>query len=227
MASINREELNPFQAPTATIGGPSFVGIGTDAEVIRRTYLGHEASVKSIGSLYYINAFFALLGMVGYGLGAVGLYNIPMNNSDPTISPQIVLGLSSGFCLFGVVISAGLGYGLRNLQQWARWIMIVLMGLSLVLLAVMVMALAVMSPAIAAGSLVGGALPGLFVGYIFYLMASAKGSMVFSTEYSEVIRQTPHVKYKTSIIVKVLLGLLVALILFGVVMGIISTVSGR
>lgn len=40
--------------------------------------------------------------------------------------------------------------------------------------------------------------------------------MVFSPQYKEVIRQTPHIKYKTSIIVLVLLGILVLFILIAI-----------
>jgi hypothetical protein len=41
--------------------------------------------------------------------------------------------------------------------------------------------------------------------------------MVFSDEYHEIIAQTPHIKYRTSIIVKIFLFFLLALIAFGVV----------
>ena len=37
MSSMNPLDLNPFQAPTATIGGPSLITPDGDAELIRRT----------------------------------------------------------------------------------------------------------------------------------------------------------------------------------------------
>ena len=52
--------------------------------------------------------------------------------------------------------------------------------------------------------------------YVLYLIFSAKGKMVFSDEYRAVIEQTPHIKYRTSIIVWIVLGLLLLLIAFGI-----------
>lgn len=41
--------------------------------------------------------------------------------------------------------------------------------------------------------------------------------MVFSPYYKEIISQTPHIKYKTSIVVWIFLGLLLALLGLGIV----------
>ena len=49
--------------------------------------------------------------------------------------------------------------------------------------------------------------------YFLYLHCSKKGSLVFSAEYARIIAGTPHIKYRTSIFVWILLFLLVALIL--------------
>ncbi len=57
----------------------------------------------------------------------------------------------------------------------------------------------------------------LINGYVLYLLLSAKGSMVFSPEYKEVIFQTPHMKYKTSIVVWVFVGLLALLFVIAIV----------
>ena len=48
--------------------------------------------------------------------------------------------------------------------------------------------------------------------YMLYLLLSKKGTMVFSPEYKEIIAQTPHMKYKTSPVVWIALGLIVAAI---------------
>lgn len=47
----------------------------------------------------------------------------------------------------------------------------------------------------------------LINGYILYLLQSKKGTMVFSQEYKQVIEATPEIKYKTSILIWVLLGI--------------------
>ena len=48
--------------------------------------------------------------------------------------------------------------------------------------------------------------------YILYLFLSKKGRTIYSPEYQEVIAATPHVKYRTSIVVWILLALVVVLI---------------
>ena len=50
----------------------------------------------------------------------------------------------------------------------------------------------------------------LIVGYILYLMLSEKGSVVFSPAYKEIIARTPHIKYRTSLILKIALAVFVS-----------------
>jgi hypothetical protein len=55
-------------------------------------------------------------------------------------------------------------------------------------------------------------------GYILYLVFSKKGRIVFSPEYKKIISATPHIKYRTSIVVWLLLAVLVlvlAILLMG------------
>jgi hypothetical protein len=87
-------------------------------------------------------------------------------------------------------------FGLRGLQGWARIPTGILSALGLLSFPI--------------GTLING--------YILYLIFSAKGSMVFSDDYREIIAQTPHIKYRTSIIVKFFLLLVVLLVTFGVFM---------
>ena len=120
------------------------------------------------------------------------------------------------------VIYWGIGYGLRNLQPWARWVNLVLSGLSLVVNAAQVVVTAAVSPAAALPVLFGAVLGSIIPGYIFYLMMSAKGAMVFSREYREVVKATPYIKYKTSLLVKIILGLFVAMVVLAVVAAIVG-----
>ncbi len=58
--------------------------------------------------------------------------------------------------------------------------------------------------------------------YILYLLHSAKGKYVFTPEYAAIVAATPEIKYKTSLITKIALGVLVVLlatIVIGVVFG--------
>ena len=227
MAMMNPDDLNPFQAPSATIGAPTLTGATGDAELIRRTYLTHEASVKGIGSLSYLGAFFCVLGLIAFGLGAVGLINPPQNNNNSEMNPRLLFGIFAGIAIVLLVIYGGMGYGLRNLQPWARWTTVALIGLSFLLNLVQIVAALAISPAMAAGALLGTLIGSIIPGYVLYLMLSAKGAMVFSSEYREVIRQTPSIKYKTSIIVKIFLGLLLFVLLLAVAGGILSAFMGR
>ena len=80
----------------------------------------------------------------------------------------------------------------------------------------------------AAGKATGGALiPGLFYGYFLYLVASSKGAVVFSRGYKDVLRKTPHIKYKTSIIVKIFVVILLIVILMALAGGLMSFLGTR
>ena len=78
------------------------------------------------------------------------------------------------------------GFGLRQQKPWSRIIATVGSVISLI--------------GFPMGTIIGG--------YILYLLWGEKGRTVFSPAYTGVIAATPHLKYKTSIIVWILLGLL-------------------
>jgi len=60
--------------------------------------------------------------------------------------------------------------------------------------------------------LIGFPIGTLINGYILYLFLSKKGRTIFAPEYQDVIAATPHVKYRTSIIVWIFLALVVLLL---------------
>lgn len=151
-----------------------------DAEETRKQYLKHEASVKSVGILYYLG---------GVGLLLIGLFGFAAAGSRSR-EIEILPGL------FLIALAVGqfwTGTGLRRLKPWARIPTGIFSGIGLIGFPV--------------GTLING--------YILYLIFSRKGKMVFSEEYRAVIQQTPHIKYRTSIVLWIVLGLLLALILFG------------
>ena len=159
----------------------------TAAEAMRKEHLKHEASVKSIGFLYYLGGVALLLIGIGtvIGIGAGG-----GGRGEP-----VVAILMSAFLL---VLGAGqlwVGTGLRRLRKWARIPTGILSGIGLL--------------AFPLGTIINA--------YILYLIFSEKGKTVFSVEYQAVIEQTPHIKYHTSIVIWILLGLVVALIAFGLI----------
>lgn len=148
------------------------------AEEVRRAHISHEASVKSVGILYFLGA-----GVL-VPAGAVLLF-APEAAQKATGFALMLLG---GFQLF-------CGIGIRKLRPWARIVAGVLSGIGLL----------------------GFPLGTIINGYILYLLFSKKGTTVFSEEYQRVIAATPHVKYRTSIIVWIFLALLLLLIVGAVV----------
>jgi len=65
--------------------------------------------------------------------------------------------------------------------------------------------------------LIGFPIGTLFSIYILYLLISQKGKVVFSDTYRQAIAETPHIKYKTSIVIWILLGLVLLLVGIGLV----------
>lgn len=156
------------------------------AEAIRLEHLKHEASVKSIGLLYYLG-----------GAALIVFFIIAANFS--TVPTSRLGGPLASFLAF-ILILVGVGQivvgtGLRRLRSWARIPTGILSGLGLLSFPI--------------GTLINA--------YILYLVFSRKGKMVFSEEYRAVMEQTPHIKYRTSILVWILIGLVVLVIGFALV----------
>ncbi len=131
-----------------------------------------------------------------YLLGAVLLVLFGIGMIAAGVASTRDMGISAGVGLFLFFIGALQGWtglGLRKLRPWARIPTGIFSGLGLL----------------------GFPLGTLINGYILYLVFSKKGSMVFSPEYQRVIAETPHIKYRTSIVVWILLGLLLLIIAIG------------
>ena len=166
-------EQNPYQAPAANVD-TLLEGEIANAEEIRKQYINHEASIRSVGLLYY-------LGFIG-SLVALVVYATEFNRSEMGVSIAII-------AVFAVLAALYLwvGRGLRTLKS------------SIKIPATIIAALGLLSFPV--GTLING--------YILYLIHSAKGKMVFSEEYSKVIAATPHIKYKTPLLVWIFLGIIV------------------
>jgi len=166
------------------------IAVGSQAEAIRREHIKHEASVRSIGALYFISGAVLLVAGVGAVLsGGLG-------ESAFGVPAAAVLII---YAAFGV-LSIAVGRGIRALEPWARTTCIVLSFVGLI--------------GIPIGTLVSG--------YILYLLLSAKGKRLFEPDYPAIIAATPHIKYRTSVVVWIFVGLLVLLILAIVVAAILG-----
>lgn len=149
------------------------------AEEIRNAHIKHEASVKSVGFLYLLGGTAVVL------IGGGGMI-VPLAAGGGG-APDAILALGvSGLLLLVGVVQLAAGLALRRLKPWSRIAGCVISGIGLL----------------------GFPFGTLINGYILYLLLSAKGRMVFSEEYRQIIAQTPHIKYRTSIIVWILLGIL-------------------
>jgi len=102
-------------------------------------------------------------------------------------------GTSVGISLLLVGLGVGYvfaGWGVRALRPWGR----------------------IVGIALACFGLLGFPVGTVINGYILYLFLSKKGRTIYSPEYLDVIAATPHVKYRTSIIVWIFLALVVLLV---------------
>ncbi len=146
-------------------------------ESIRTAHLSHEASVKSIGTLYYIGAVMLIIGAIA----------LPFDPKRGIAHPWLIATL---LILLGVVYFK-LGQWFRALQPKAR----------------------TPGTILAAFGLLGFPLGTLINAYVLYLIHSAKGKVVFSEEYQAVVAATPGIKYKTSLLVWIFIGLLIFFVL--------------
>ncbi len=165
---------NPYAAPQANIEP-----VDSQQEAIRKEHLNTEASIKAVGSLYFLNCIFLAVA------GVMQIVALKPGNLT------YALGFLLSFFAMATVLGFG-GVGLRGLKGWGRIIGTIggVIGL------------------------IGFPIGTLISGYILYLLWGKKGRVVFSPAYRDVIAATPHIKYKTSIVVWIILGLLVLLVAF-------------
>lgn len=114
-------------------------------------------------------------------IGGIGLLTLGFKGE------QTQLGFAIGliYLILGA-LSLVFARGIRQLKPWARTTCIVL----------------------SAVGLLGFPVGTLINGYILYLMLASKGKRIFEPDYPAIITATPHIKYRTSILVWVVLGLL-------------------
>ena len=182
-------DINRYAPPRAHVS--DVIAGASNAEVIRREHIKHEASVRSIGTLYWLSG--ALLLIVG--VAAVGAEVIGERRAISALD-LVALAILAG----GGALSIVVGSGIRNLRPWARTTCIVLSVIGLL--------------GIPFGTLMSA--------YILYLLLAAKGKRLFEPDYPAIIAATPHIKYRTSVVVWIFVGLLFVLILAVVIAGLLG-----
>lgn len=91
------EEFNPYAAPKAEVRPQH-----TEAETIRREFINHETSIRSLGCLYWLAAVVFSLVLV---VGVVNVQSVSLGHLALT--------------LVQAVLAAAIGRGLRTLRRWA------------------------------------------------------------------------------------------------------------
>ncbi|MEM9554843.1 MAG: hypothetical protein AAGC60_11330 [Acidobacteriota bacterium] len=175
---------NPYAPPSVSMeGAPRGVSHSqAEAEAIRREHVRHEASVRSIGLLYYLNGLATGLYSVIFLFAALGAL---VDGGE--VAMAAVMG---GMALFAGAFSAfvfWLGSSLRKLEERSR----------------------VPATVLAAIGLIGIPIGTLISAYILYLLHSEKGKRIFTAEYRAIRDRTPEIRYRTSLAVWLVLGALV------------------
>ena len=146
-----------------------------------------KAHISHEASVKSVGVLFLLGGVIVTLAG----FGIMLDEDGPT---PVSIGVGSILLLLAAW-QFWTGLGLRKLKPSARIPTAILSGIGLIGFPV--------------GTIING--------YIMYLVLCKKGATVLSVDYKQVIAQTPHVKYKTSIIVLILLGILIAALVFGLI----------
>ncbi len=158
-------------------------GGGTDeVRRIRQEHLRHEGSIQGIGALWILGGVIMCLA------GGLILVTLPLAfmSGEDVPKPIAVLVLIPIYLGLGV-LSVVTGRWMRQIDPRA------------------------VNPAtiLAVLGLLGFPIGTLISVYILYLLHSARGRMIFSERYAEIRAQTPDMRYRTSAVAWIVLGVLV------------------
>jgi hypothetical protein len=163
--------------------------IGGEAETIRKEHINTEASIQAVGRLYVLGSFLALLGFVSILIAMV------LGRGNGVASAIGFLPSAAAMLCIGALYGAT-GFGLRKLKSWAR----------------------IVATIVGVIGLLGFPIGTIINGYILYLLWNKKGRTVFTSDYQDVITATPHIKYKTSLLVWIILGIVILLVVAAIVL---------
>jgi hypothetical protein len=201
------EEENPYAPPSADPAGAPEVVLdpvedGSDME-LRSTYGAQEASVRTIGLYLYLIAGMGVATMI-LMLSAPRLVEQMIARAGPQAAlPVAAMQL---FMAVGGLVGGGLyafmGFFLRRLQNWARWVVVGVLGYgmlgSFVGLAI-VRSMLPVEMIVTAGSLA-------FHVYVIVVLLLPNNRVVLSERYRRVVSRTPGQSPRPSVRDRVFLG---------------------
>lgn len=193
-------KTNPYASPALPTGTVLAADLA-DAESVRKAHARHELGVRQLGAVWYLFGLGGVLAAAAIPFVVVSQQRESINSYPTAVERGVgpmesfMLLFMAAFCIgFGAIYLAT-GWGTRRLLPWSRW---ALVGVSL---------FSMINPPF--GTAVGA--------YGLYLALSQKAKVVFSPAYQQIMRETPHLRPKTSRIVAVLAALLIGLIFLAVI----------
>ena len=162
------------------------------AEQIRREHVNREASVRGIGSLFYLGTLLWILISI---FTAWSIFRQPIDGR-PFAVKFMNFGML-GLTVLIAVVQGWVAHGLRALNGTVRLWAVVFSALMLINFPI--------------GTVVSI--------YFIYVLVSAKGRFVMTPEYAAIRAATPHIRYKTPIWLWIVLGIFVLLLLFVIFLG--------
>lgn len=170
--------IDPYAPPAANPYAPPSAG-SLAADSAEAVRRKHISHEAAVKSI----GLLYFLGSAGLFFGSLGFLAKALAPASGADFVQLLLAA------FLLAIAAGylfVGRGLRRLAPWVKAPVGVISGIGLL----------------------GFPLGTIINLYILYLVFSEKGKTVLSPDYQEIIAATPHVRYKTSVVVWIFVGLL-------------------
>ena len=206
---------NPY-APSGSSYGDASLDANFDlsqAELIRKSHLSHEANIQGFGCLYTLGGILGILGAIFY-IG-IGIFVMAGGVVSEELASMVFGAGGDRLVSGGLTTLVGVVFLAIAVAQLFAGRSMQTLNPSGKILAIVVAAIGMLQ--FPCGTLISG--------YLLYLLVSAKGRTVYSSAYKEVMQATPHIRYRTSIIVWIFLFLLIGVILLGVVGVIIGALS--
>lgn len=191
--SPGHEAPNPFEAPRAEVVRPSVATTFESPEAFRRAYIGQETSVKLLRLPAHVAALF--------GVAALMVALLEPSRNNPAAGPDLVSVVKGTWplILLATLGALVLGYGLRRLRPWARWLA---SALAVAVLAGTFFSAAIPATARDYPTLVLAIDAFAMAGYALYILSSQKAAVVFSWEYRKIVPRTPRVRPQFSEVIE-------------------------